>query len=79
MMQGEQYGTWREFDRLAVHHGAAYGAIRGLLILEAQQILMSFFAKNGQYNYERCRDLGAARTPARGTKWEPGLNLFPTL
>ena len=45
VMQGEQYGTWREFDRLAVHHGAAYGAIRGLLILEAQQILMSFLRK----------------------------------
>ena len=45
VMRGEQYGTWREFDRLVVHHGAAYGAIRGLLILEAQQILMSFLRK----------------------------------
>ena len=42
IMQGEQYGTWQEFDRQAVHNGEAYGAIRGLLILEAQQILMSF-------------------------------------
>lgn len=45
IMQGEQYGTWKEFDRSAVHHGYAYGAIRGLLILEAQQILMSFLRK----------------------------------
>ena len=44
-MQGEQYGTWKEFDRLAVHHGDAYRAIRGLVILEAQQILMSFLPK----------------------------------
>ncbi|CAD6580474.1 MAG: hypothetical protein ASARMPREDX12_009578 [Alectoria sarmentosa] len=42
IMHGEQYGTWKKFDRLAVHHGDTYGAIRGLVILEAQQILMSF-------------------------------------
>ena len=42
IMQGEHYGNWREFDRAAVHHGDAYGAIRGLVILEAQQILMTF-------------------------------------
>ena len=45
VMQGEQYGTWKEFDRLAVHHGDAYRAIRGLVMLEAQQILMSFLRK----------------------------------
>lgn len=45
IMQGGQYGTWKEFDRSAVHHGYAYGAIRSLLILEAQQILMSFLRK----------------------------------
>lgn len=45
MMHGEQYGTWKIFDRQAVHHGDAYGAIRGLVILEAQQILMSFLRK----------------------------------
>lgn len=44
-MQGEQYGTWKEFDISAVHHGNAYGAIRGLVILETQQILMSFLRK----------------------------------
>ena len=42
VMQGEQYGIWKDFDRQAVHNGNAYGAIRGLLILEAQQVLMSF-------------------------------------
>lgn len=45
IMQGEQYGTWKEFDLSAVHHGDAYGAIRGLVILEAQQSLMSFLRK----------------------------------
>ena len=45
IMQGEQYGTGKEFDRSAVHHGYAYGAVRGLLILEAQQILMSTLRK----------------------------------
>ena len=43
--QGEHYGTWKQFDRQAVHNGEAYGAIRGLVILEAQQILMSFLRK----------------------------------
>lgn len=45
VMQGEQYGIWKDFDRQAVHNGNAYGAIRGLLILEAQQVLMSFLRK----------------------------------
>ena len=45
VMQGERYGTWKQFDRQAVHNGEAYGAIRGLVILEAQQILMSFLRK----------------------------------
>ena len=45
IMQGEQYGTWKEFDPSAVHHGDAYGAIRGLVILKAQQNLMSFLRK----------------------------------
>ena len=44
-MRGEQYGTWEKFDRQAVHNGDAYGAIRGLVILEAQSILMSFLRK----------------------------------
>lgn len=44
-LHGDQYGTWKEFDRQAVHRGDAYGAIRGLMILEAQQILMSFLRK----------------------------------
>lgn len=42
MMCGPLYGTWREFDPVAVHKGEAYGAPRGLMILEAQQLLMSF-------------------------------------
>ena len=42
---GGKYGTWIHFDRQAVHRGDAYGAIRGLMILEAQQILMSFLRK----------------------------------
>ena len=45
IMHGDQYGTWKKFDRQAVHDGHAYGAIRGLLILEAQQTLMSFLRK----------------------------------
>ncbi|KAL9135008.1 MAG: hypothetical protein Q9175_003806 [Cornicularia normoerica] len=45
IMRDEQYGTWEEFDHLAVLCGDAYGAIRGLLILETQQILMSFLRK----------------------------------
>ena len=45
MMCDEEYGTWKDFDRIAVHRGDAYGAIRGLLILEAQQRLMSFLRK----------------------------------
>ena len=45
IMHGEQYGIWKDFDRQAVHNGDAYGAIRGLLILEAQQVLMSFLRK----------------------------------
>ena len=45
IMQGEHFGTWTEFDRQDVHNGYAYGAIRGLMILEAQQILMSFLRK----------------------------------
>ena len=45
VMHGEKYGAWKEFDRQAVHRGDAYGAIRGLVILEAQQILMSFLRK----------------------------------
>ncbi len=45
IVHGEKYGTWIQFDRQAVHSGDAYGAIRGLVILEAQQILMSFLRK----------------------------------
>ena len=45
IVHGEKYGTWIQFDRQAVHRGDAYGAIRGLVILEAQQILMSFLRK----------------------------------
>ena len=45
MVSDEEYGTWKIFDKLAVHRGDAYGAIRGLLILEAQQRLMSFLRK----------------------------------
>lgn len=45
VMHGDQYATWKDFDRQAVHRGDAYGAIRGLVILEAQQILMSFLRK----------------------------------
>ena len=42
IMQGEHFGKWTAFDRQAVHYGHAYGAIRGLIILEAQQVLMNF-------------------------------------
>ena len=45
VMHGDQYATWKDFDRQAVHRGEANGAIRGLVILEAQQILMSFLRK----------------------------------
>ena len=45
MVSDEEYGIWKDFDKLAVHRGDAYGAIRGLLILEAQQTLMSFLRK----------------------------------
>ena len=45
MVSDEEYGTWKDFDKIAVHRGDAYGAIRGLLILEAQQVLMSFLRK----------------------------------
>ena len=60
VMQGEQYGIWKDFDRQAVHNGNAYGAIRGLLILEAQQVLMSFLRKTV------CKILDASATKPEG-------------
>ena len=44
-MRGPHYGTWKDFDPTAVHNGDAYGAPRGLMILEAQQLLMSFLLR----------------------------------
>lgn len=44
-MRGLHYGKWKDFDPAAVHNGDAYGAPRGLMILEAQQLLMSFLLK----------------------------------
>ena len=60
VMYGEQYGIWKDFDRQAVHNGNAYGAIRGLLILEAQQVLMSFLRKTV------CTILDASATTPEG-------------
>ena len=42
MMTGHEYGKWKPFDHQDVHNGSAYGAPRALLILEAQELLMSF-------------------------------------
>lgn len=77
MMCGDQYATWKEFDRQAVHCGDAYGAIRGLVILEAQQILMSFLRKMVSIT------LGDASTPnppefqAETSTWSPASVGFP--
>lgn len=42
IMHGERYGKWQEWDTIAVHRGAAFGVPRGLLILEAQDTLLTF-------------------------------------
>ena len=42
MLNGYEYGRWKSFNRQDVHSGRAYGAPRALLILEAQELLMSF-------------------------------------
>ena len=39
-MDYSNYGRWTDFDPTAVHRGEAYGAPRGLLILQLQQDLM---------------------------------------
>ena len=72
VMQGEQYGMWKGFDRQAVHNGTAYGAIRGLLILEAQQVLMLFLRETV------CTILDASATKPEGHHPEaPKTSLAP--
>ncbi|KAL8833660.1 MAG: hypothetical protein Q9170_004146 [Blastenia crenularia] len=44
-MCGSYYGFWKPFDHDEVHQGHAYGAPRGLLILEAQSKLLRFLRK----------------------------------
>lgn len=41
-MHGPDYGTWKAFSDGEVHRGDAHGTPRGLLILEAQEALLSF-------------------------------------
>ena len=46
MMTGHEYGVWKPFNPGDVHQGSAYGAPRALLILEAQELIMSFLLKS---------------------------------
>ena len=92
-LHGSDYGSWKSFDSEEVHCGYAYGAPRGLLILEAQQHLLRFlrhfvehtlpdFIEDTSIAYSAMGYVSAELTEVEGPgchKWKAAINIRPEL